>query len=111
MNKNKIQVYYETINNEEKPTETFLQGLLFLEEFSFFYELLKMIDEEIEIIPTFEYRENIEENDTMKSFSVKILSSTKMMDEIVEYISECINDGRFQYECEYEGDIVHIRLH
>ena len=47
MNKNKIQVYYETINNEEKPTETFLQGLLFLEEFSFFYELLKMIDEEI----------------------------------------------------------------
>lgn len=107
---NKIEAYYDILDRENRPTETFLQGLLYLDEFSFFYDLLRKIDETVEILPTFSYMDETNPN-AMKSFSVRIINSIKTMEELVNYISDCINDGRFQYHCEFEEDIVHINLH
>ena len=83
---NKIEAYYDILDRENRPTETFLQGLLYLDEFSFFYDLLRKIDETVEILPTFSYMDETNPN-AMKSFSVRIINSIKTMEETTE---ECI---------------------
>lgn len=100
---NKIEIYDKVVDRFDNSAQNFLDGLLFLDEFSFFYNLIKTLDDEIEIIPTFKYNEAREKSEElMRIFKVKVVTTTKSLDDIISFLNSYVEDGRFRYNCSYD---------
>ena len=108
---NKIEVLDCVVSKDEEPLKNFLDSLLYLDEFSFFYNLIKFFDFKYEILPSFIYSENRETPEqVMKEFRVRLLEDIDNTEEIVNTINSYIKSERFNYECTYDNDLLIIKL-
>ena len=109
---NKIEAYNDIIEREIEPTRNFLDGLLYLDEFTFVYNILKTLNFEYEIIPSFTYseqRENLQE--TMREFKLRVLNLKLNLEDIAMSIVNAYSENtRFSIECHCSNDMLTIKL-
>ena len=102
----KISVYNDVTKCPYGITENFLDGLHYVERFTFFYDLIKEIDTEIKILPSFPYTDyRITDEEIMKVFYIEIINETsKTVDEIIDYLNKRVTNELFNYICSFNAD-------
>ena len=108
----KYSIYKQIVQNDKNYTKNFLDGLLYLNEFSFLYNILKNIDEKFDIIPSFTYTEETRKtpNECMRELSLRVYLEERTMDEIISCLNNLDGMNRFDYSCSYTDDIITISL-
>ena len=108
---NKIEVFDNVVDREVEPLRNFLDGLLYLDEFSSFYNILKSFKFDFEVLGSFKYsedRESLEE--TMRIFQIRINDLT-VTNEVIDQIMEKYIEGeRFNVEYTYIDNILTVKL-
>lgn len=101
----KIKAYNDVTKCPYGITENFLDGLHYVERFSFFYNLIKEIDIEIDILPSFPYTDyRVTDEEIMKVFYIQIKNTSKTVEEIISYLNERVTNGAFNYTCSFNAD-------
>lgn len=101
----KIKAYHDVTKCPYGITENFLDGLHYVERFSFFYNLIKEIDIEIDILPSFPYTDyRVTDEEIMKVFYIQIKNTSKTVEELISYLNERVTDGTFNYNCSFNAD-------
>lgn len=101
----KIKAYHDVTKCPYGITENFLDGLHYVERFSFFYNLIKEIDIEIDILPSFPYTDyRVTDEEIMKVFYIQIKNTSKTVEELISYLNERVTDGTFNYSCSFNAD-------
>ena len=101
----KIKAYNDVTKCPYGITENFLDGLHYVERFSFFYNLIKEIDIEIDILPSFPYTDyRVTDEEIMKVFYIQIKNTSKTVEELISYLNERVTDGTFNYNCSFNAD-------
>ena len=101
----KIQAYCSVTKCPYGITENFLDGLHYVERFSFFYDLIKELDIDIIILPSFPYTDyRTTDEELMKIFYIQIENSSKDIEDIIIYLNERVTNGTFNYICSFNAD-------
>ena len=109
---NKIEAYNDIIEREIEPTQNFLDGLLYLDEFTFFYNIIKTLNFEYEIIPSFIYSEQRENSqETMREFKLRVLNLKSNLEDIaISIVNAYKENTKFNIECCCSNDMLIIKL-
>ncbi len=99
---NKIELYQKIL--DDKTSANFLEGLIYLDEFSFFYQLVLELEAMIEVLPSFTYndvRESLSETMREIKFKTSNIEEVKLALDKIKSI-ETLKYG-FDYICDPDG--------
>lgn len=111
---NKIKIYNKVTSCQENRTQNFLDGFKFIKRYTLFFNLLKEIEGEVEVIPSFPYSKNrVTDEEQMKVFYYKLPNSNKSIDEQINDFSKLASKKNINsVVCKYnkEKDALQVNL-
>lgn len=108
---NKIKVYNKITNCQENKTQNFLDGFKYIKNYTLFFNLLKEIKEEIDVLPSFPYvKERITDEQQMKVFYIKF--KDKNINDQINIVKNItfIKNNKFSFIYNEEKDALQFNL-